>query len=171
VHVGYHIMAWRRHLALTQAGLADRANLSRPYLSRLEKGKADPALSSLRRIALALGITVGKLIEELPPEKLLSRDELDRLARGALRPGTQEAHAQPGTRVLALVNRERRKALGLYIPVEKRKNTRKVRPALRGALASGANAARWLRASLGEKQWTAVLRRIDKLAAVPPDKP
>ena len=159
MHVGYHVMTWRRRQGLTQAHLAERANLSRPYLSRLEKGNSDPALSSLRRLALALGISVGQLIEELPSEKTLSRDEMDRLARGALRPGTREAHGQPGTRVLALMNRERRKALGLYVPRRKRTPTAK-RPH-----AAAANASRWLRVLLGEKQWNAVLRRIDKLAA------
>jgi transcriptional regulator with XRE-family HTH domain len=158
-------MAWRRRLGLTQSALAGRANLSRPYLSRLEKGKADPALSSLRRLAVALEINVGQLIEELPPENTLSRAEIDQLARGAWRPGTQEAHAQPGTRVLALMNRERREALGLY--VSKRKRI----PAGEGSHAPAVNAARWLRASLGEKQWDAVLRRIDKLAVAATDEP
>jgi transcriptional regulator with XRE-family HTH domain len=165
MHVGHHIMAWRRRRELTQAGLAERANLSRPYLSRLEKGKADPALSALRRLALALEITVGQLVEELPPEKSLGRDEMDRLARGALRPGTQEAHAQSGTRVLALLNRERRQALGLYVP------RNQGAPATPGPHASGVNASRWLRASLGEKQWNALLRRIDKLASAAPLEP
>jgi transcriptional regulator with XRE-family HTH domain len=159
MHIGYHVMAWRRKLGLTQAALANRARLSRPYLSRLEKGKADPALSSVRRLALALEINVGQLIEELPPEQALDRDELDRLARGALRPGTREAHAQPGTRVLALMNHQRRKALGFYVARDKRNSSSP------GPHASAVNAARWLRASLGEKQWAAVLRRIDKLAA------
>ena len=166
MHVGYHIMAWRRRQGLTQASLATRANLSRPYLSRLEKGKADPALSALRRLALALGIHVGQLIEELPPERSLSREDVDRLARGALRPGTQEALAQPGTRVLALMNRERRKALGFYIP--KKGGLPAAAP---GPHASAVNASRWLRASLGEKQWMAVLRRIDKLASAGPSEP
>jgi transcriptional regulator with XRE-family HTH domain len=165
VNIGYHVMAWRRRLGLTQAALADRARLSRPYLSRLEKGKADPALSSLRRLALALEISIGQLVEELPPEKLLTREELDRLARGALHPGTQEAHAQPGTRVLALMNRQRRKALGFYVSKSKRTLVEQ------GPYPSAVNAARWLRASLGEKQWSAVLRRIDKLASVAPNKP
>jgi transcriptional regulator with XRE-family HTH domain len=165
MHVGYHIMAWRRRLELTQAALAERAHLSRPYLSRLEKEKADPALSSLRRLAVALEIKVGQLIEELPPENTLSRVAIDRLARGAWRPGTQEAHAQPGTRVLALMNRERRKALGRY--VSKRKRI----PALDVSPVPAVNSARWLRASLGEKQWNAVLRRIDKLAVAATDEP
>ena len=161
MHVGYHVMAWRRRRGLTQAALARRANLSRPYLSRLEKGKADPALSCLRCLALALDITAGQLIEELPPEVALSRDELDRLARGALRPGTREAHAQKGTRTLALMNQERRKALGFYVPKGKAKAKPRAHP-------SAVNASRWLRASLGEKQWSALLRRIDKLASTSP---
>ena len=162
MHVGYHVMAWRRRQGFTQAGLAARANLSRPYVSRLEKVKADPALSALRRLALALEIHVGQLIEELPPEKSLSRDEMDGLARGALRPGTGEAHAQPGTRVLALLHRERRKALGFYIP------KKKSAPAGPRRHASAVNSSRWLRASLGERQWSAILRRIDKLASTMP---
>jgi len=163
MHVGFHIMAWRRRLGLTQSGLAERANLSRPYLSRLEKGKADPALSSLRQLAVALEVTLGQLIEELPPENTLSREKLDQLARGALRPGTQEAQAQPGARILALVNRERRKALGLYVPKKKTRGSNAQNGP--GPHAEAVNAARWLRASLGEKQWNAVLQRIDKLAS------
>ena len=161
MNIGYHIMAWRRHRSLTQAGLAERAHLSRPYLSKLEKGKADPALSCLRQLALALDLRIGQLVEELPHETSLSRDDIDRLARGALRPGTREAQTQKGTRVLALLNRERRKALGLYVPKKKA-------AAKPTTYASAVNSARWLRASLGEKQWDALLRRIDKLAASAP---
>ena len=152
-------MSWRRHQGLKQSELAARAHLSRPYLSRLEKGKADPVLSALRRLAVALNIGIGQLIDELPPERPLNRDEMDRLARGALHPGTREARSLRETRILSSMLNERRKALGLRIP-------RKTRT---GAASSGhtsaVNSARWLRASLGEKQWTALLRRIDKLAS------
>jgi len=151
-------MAWRRHRGLTQAGLAELASLSRPHLSKLEKGKADPALSCLRRLALALDIRVGQLVEDFPEQAALTREQLDRLARGALRPGTRDAHTHKGTRVLALLNRERRKALGLYVP--KKEASSKSTPH-----ASAVNSARWLRASLGEKQWKAILQRIEKLAA------
>jgi transcriptional regulator with XRE-family HTH domain len=133
-------------------------------LSKLEKGKADPALSSLRRLALALQISVGELIDKLPPEQELSRDALDQLARGALRPGTREARKQKGARALALMNRERRRALGFYSP--RARGARKPPDP-----SSGLNSSRWLRASLGEKQWNALLRRIDKLAAELPGKP
>jgi transcriptional regulator with XRE-family HTH domain len=161
MHVGYHLMAWRRYRGLNQADLAERAQLSRPYISRLEKGKADPALSAVRRLAVALNMGIGQLIEELPPERSLSRDEMDQLARGALHPGTREALALRETRVLSSMLNERRKALGLRIPRKKRtsSSSSKHTPAV--------NAARWLHASLGEKQWSALLRRIDKLAAIP----
>jgi len=165
MHVGHHIMSWRRHLGLTQVELAERSHLSRPYVSRLEKGKVDPALSAIRQLAVALNIGIGQLIDELPPERLLSRDEMDQLARGALRPGTREARLLPETRVLALMIDERRKALGLRVAKKKRRSS----PSLRHS--SAVNASRWLRASLGEKQWSALLRRIDKLASIPPETP
>lgn len=154
---GYHLTAWRRHAGLTQSQLADRTHLTRPYLSRLEKGKADPALSSLRRLASALNIRLSQLVEDTPPSKALGRDEIDRLARGALHPGTQVARAHPEVRVLARLFYERRKALGLIIPKGKKPRTT---PA-----SSAIHAAQWLRTSLGEAQWTALLRRIDKLAS------
>ena len=158
-------MSWRRYRGLTQVDLAERSHLSRPYVSRLEKGKVDPALSAIRRLAVALNINLGQLIEELPPERPLSRDEMDQLARGALRPGTREARSLPETRVLALMIDERRKALGLHVPRKKRIAS----PAL--GHSSAVNASRWLRASLGEKQWSALLHRIDKLASGSPENP
>src|SRR5678816_1160539 len=114
MHVGDHVMAWRRVRGWTQAALSERAHLSRPYISRLEKGKTDPALSVLRQLAVALNLTIGQLIEELPPERPLSREEIDQLARGALRPGTRESRSMPETRILAAMIRDRRRALGFH---------------------------------------------------------
>ena len=157
MQIGHHLMAWRRHLGLTQSQLALKSRLTRPYLSRLEKGKIDPTLSSLRRLSAALGVKLSQLIEDTPPSRHLGREELDHLARGALRPGSKTARMNPAVRVLARLIHERRKALGLYIP--KKKSLR------RSAKQSVPHAARWLRASLGESQWAALLRRIDKLAS------
>lgn len=150
-------MAWRRRASLTQNELAAKANLTRPYLSRLEKGKGDPTLSSLRRLASALGIHVSQLVEETPPTKALGREGIDRLARGALHPGTKAARGHPEVRVLARLVHERRKALGFYIPKGKKPRT--------SPQSSAIHAAQWLRTSLGETQWNALLRRIDKLAS------
>jgi transcriptional regulator with XRE-family HTH domain len=164
MHAGHHIMSWRRHRGLTQADLAERSHLSRPYVSKLEKGNVDPGLSALRQLAVALNVGIGQLIEELPPEKPLSRDQMDQLARGALRPGTREAQSLPETRVLASMINERRRALGLRVSRKKGN----VLPA--SGSTAAVNASRWLRASLGEKQWKALLQRIDKLASIPADQ-
>lgn len=50
-----------RHL--TQESLAKRAGISREYLARLEGGRQDPSLSTLRVLAKALKVTVGELLE------------------------------------------------------------------------------------------------------------
>jgi transcriptional regulator with XRE-family HTH domain len=165
MNFGYRVMSWRRNRGWTQADLAARSNLTRPYLSKVEKGSADPALSVVRRLAAALGISIGQLTDEAPPERSLSREEMDRLARGALHPGTREAQSLPETRVLARLIGERRKALGFWVPRKKPDQS-----SAHGSPGS-VHASLWLRASLGERQWNALLRRIDKLAAVPREKP
>ena len=48
---------------MTQESLATRARMSREYLARLELGQHDPSLSILIRLAKALGISVGELVE------------------------------------------------------------------------------------------------------------
>jgi transcriptional regulator with XRE-family HTH domain len=126
-------------------------------VSRLEKGKVDPTLSSLRRLASALRVQVGQLVEQTPPSKTLGREEMDRLARGALHPGTKAAQTHPEVRILARLFHERRKALGLFVPKGKKPRT--------SIPSSAIHAAKWLRTSLGESQWKALLRRIDKLAS------
>jgi transcriptional regulator with XRE-family HTH domain len=159
MQIGDHLMAWRRQRGLTQFELAQRAHLSRPYVSNLEKGKVDPTLSSLRRLAGALDVPLAQLIEGAPPAKTLGRQQMDRLARGALHPGTPAVRHLPEVRVLARLLHDRRKALGLYTP-KRRSLAGMARPR-----SSAIHAARWLRAALGDVQWKALLRRIDKLAA------
>jgi transcriptional regulator with XRE-family HTH domain len=152
------VMAWRRDKGLTQEALAGRAHLTRAYVSRLEGGGIDPSLSSLRRIAEALRMGVGRLLEEAPRPKRLSREALDQLARAALEPGAKDARSLPAARILAQLIQERRRALGLYAPRKRRLHRQRV--------GAGTHAARWLRASLGENQWQALLKRIDKLASL-----
>lgn len=48
---------------LTQAALASKAGLTLGYIGRLEMGRHDPQLSTLRKLAKALKVTVGKLVE------------------------------------------------------------------------------------------------------------
>ena len=154
METSYQLMLWRRHKGLTQDHLAKRTGLSRAYISRLESGRADPSVSSVRKIAAAMGITLGDLLDRRPACIHLGKRAMDRLARAALWPGAKTARDTPGAQALSQIFDERRRAAGLL----KRRFSQFSTGRLRGQ-----NAGRWLRASLGETQWAALLRRIDKL--------
>ncbi len=49
---------------LSQRDLAAKAAMTQAYLCRIEVGKADPSLSTLERLAVALGVTVSELVKE-----------------------------------------------------------------------------------------------------------
>lgn len=84
--VGQIIHFWRTTKGLTQAALAERSGISRPNLSAIEQGARDLTVQTLRRIAQALGVSPGALVDGTgpesprPPEKL-DRYSLDRIAR------------------------------------------------------------------------------------------
>jgi transcriptional regulator with XRE-family HTH domain len=48
----------------TQQTLAERAKVSLGYVVRLEAGRYDPKLSTLRKVAKALGVKVRDLLGE-----------------------------------------------------------------------------------------------------------
>lgn len=52
----------RARRRMTQAALAEKADVSRGYLIRLEQGQQDPTLSMLRRLAKALKVPVTRLV-------------------------------------------------------------------------------------------------------------
>lgn len=62
--IGKHIARERKRLGLTQMELAVQAKTSINTVSRLELGKvSDPSMSTLRRIAKALGTSIGRMVE------------------------------------------------------------------------------------------------------------
>lgn len=56
MNIGNAILLARTKRKLSQAALADRAGISVSYLSMLERSKRDPALSTLKKVANALGM-------------------------------------------------------------------------------------------------------------------
>lgn len=69
--IGARIRALRRARGLTLVQLAELAELSHPFLSQLERGRARPSMVSLQKIAQALGSSQLELIaaaEEDPRE-------------------------------------------------------------------------------------------------------
>jgi putative transcriptional regulator len=63
VFVGARIRKFRLKRHWTQQILADHANLTREHLLAVEKGKAEPGLRALERIAIALEIPLRDLVD------------------------------------------------------------------------------------------------------------
>ena len=53
----------RARAGLSQADLAERANLHRVFIARLETGRQDPGLATLEKLAKALGVKLRTLVE------------------------------------------------------------------------------------------------------------
>lgn len=60
--LGAHIRRLRHTRGLTLVRLAEATDLSHPFLSQLERGLAQPSLTTLRRVALALETSPIELI-------------------------------------------------------------------------------------------------------------
>jgi len=63
---GARLKRLRKGLTLTQPELAKRADLSRGYLARLELGMQSPTLEVIERLARALHVRPGALLEDAP---------------------------------------------------------------------------------------------------------
>jgi transcriptional regulator with XRE-family HTH domain len=60
--LGEMIRTKRKKSDLSQEKLAERANLSTVFISRVERGKESPSVDSLLKIAKALGVKVHDLV-------------------------------------------------------------------------------------------------------------
>ena len=58
MNIGHAIQLARSKRKLSQTQLAERAKISVSYLSLLERSKRDPPLSTLKRVAGALGMPI-----------------------------------------------------------------------------------------------------------------
>lgn len=56
------IRVWRKYRGFTQQQLADKATISKPYLSQLESGKRNGATEVLQAIALALNVGLEDVV-------------------------------------------------------------------------------------------------------------
>ncbi len=72
-NLGERIHKFRKASNLTQAALAEKAEISVYYIGEIERGEASPSLSVLHDIAKALGVTMRDLLyfpseQETPKE-------------------------------------------------------------------------------------------------------
>jgi transcriptional regulator with XRE-family HTH domain len=100
--LGRRIRDRRRHQGLTLVALAERAGLSQPFLSQLERGLAQPSMASLHRLARSLGTTTPALMAEAgaAPGTDTRTDET-RVSLVRAGSGTTVHHAGGSTRSLA----------------------------------------------------------------------
>ena len=60
--LGPNLREARERLGLTQATVAQRSGIHATEISRIEAGKRDPRVSTLIRLASALGVPPGELL-------------------------------------------------------------------------------------------------------------
>jgi transcriptional regulator with XRE-family HTH domain len=61
--VGVNLQRLRREKGLSQEELADRAQIHQTYLSGVERGRRNPTITVLQRIAEALEADITDLVE------------------------------------------------------------------------------------------------------------
>jgi transcriptional regulator with XRE-family HTH domain len=85
--VGDRVRQVRQLKRFTLRTVAKRAELSESFLSQVERGKANPSIASLQRIAAALGMSISDLFDgdgAVPTSRVLRKDERPGLAMGQL---------------------------------------------------------------------------------------
>lgn len=61
--LGSNLRAARKKLKLTQEQVAERSGVHPTEVSRIEAGKRDPQVSTLRKLAAALEVPPGELLD------------------------------------------------------------------------------------------------------------
>ncbi|HET7445011.1 MAG TPA: helix-turn-helix transcriptional regulator [Solirubrobacterales bacterium] len=61
--LGENLRAVRNEKELTQEQVAERSGVQAGEISRIERGQRDPQVSTLLKLAKALGVKPGKLLE------------------------------------------------------------------------------------------------------------
>ena len=87
VDVGERLRTIRTLRRATLKTVAERAELSESFLSQVERGRANASVASLKRIAVALGVTVADLFEPngaTGRPRVLRREARPNLAFGSL---------------------------------------------------------------------------------------
>ncbi len=62
--LGRRVRALRQEVGLSQEALADEAEVDRTYMSKIERGLANPSYTVLLRLAVALRAHPGRLFDE-----------------------------------------------------------------------------------------------------------
>jgi len=63
---GLRVKELRKAAGLSQEAFADKCGFARSYMSRIERGGANPSLDAVEIVAVALGAPVTALFEDHP---------------------------------------------------------------------------------------------------------
>ena len=61
--LGKNLRAARKKLGLTQEEVAERSGVQAGEVSRIERGKRDPQISTLEKLAAAVEVAPGRLLD------------------------------------------------------------------------------------------------------------
>lgn len=84
---GAYLRAQRNAARLTLRELADRAQISNPYLSQIERGLHEPSVKVIRSLAEALDLSAEVLLAEAAGLRLVAGNGTE-ADEGAAHPGT-----------------------------------------------------------------------------------
>ncbi|MDH6119048.1 cupin domain-containing protein [Kitasatospora sp. GAS204B] len=99
-HVGVRVRDYRQMRRLTLRALGEAAGVSPSFLSQLENGRTEASVGSLRRIAVALNISVADLFESGEPARHQVLRRADRPEVGVQAGSRKFMIAQPPLRHL-----------------------------------------------------------------------
>lgn len=71
MNIGYKLKELRVVKGLTQEELADRAELSKGFISQLERNLTSPSIATLTDILQCLGTSLGEFFNETPEEQIV----------------------------------------------------------------------------------------------------
>ena len=71
--IGASLRSVRRRRGLTLRQVAESAGVTESFLSQVERDLASPSIATLRRIAVALGTSIGVILDEAGPHGQLVR--------------------------------------------------------------------------------------------------
>lgn len=120
--LGQRIRQLREHQGLSSRALARAAGLSETYVSQIERGRETPSLKTLAKIARALGVPLGDLVDEggkakepVELKELLTSEETPVLYQGkALPVDTKRKVVQMLDAALSLREEPKLEAVGAW---------------------------------------------------------
>jgi len=63
VHIGKNLKDARFRAGLTQQELADKAGTTQTTVARIERDAVEPEVTTVRKLAAALGVTISDLLD------------------------------------------------------------------------------------------------------------